>query len=126
MDEVDSWTEILRKFIKQAATGDLKVSAYQKTQDDLKVNVSFGRGTPARIPWIAFTLPGIQVSNGFYPVYLYYKDFHVLILAYGVSETEESQMSWSAEIMNSSQTIKLYLKLMYQGMVNLLFSNLTG
>ncbi len=107
-DEVDSWTEILRKFIKQASTGDLKVSAYPKSQDDLKVKVSFGMRNPARIPWIAFTAPGMQVSNGFYPVYLYYKDFHVLILAYGVSETEESQKSWPAEIMNSYQTIKSY------------------
>lgn len=108
MDEIDSWTEILRKFIKQASTGDLKVSAYPKIRDDLKMKVSFGFGIPSRIPFIAFTAPEVRISNGFYPVYLYYKELRVLILAYGVSETEEPQISWPAEIMNSSKTIKSY------------------
>jgi Holliday junction resolvase-like predicted endonuclease len=42
-------------------------------------------------------------------VYLYYKDIHVLVLAYGVSETIESAQSWPAEIQNSTQTISAYL-----------------
>jgi len=106
--KADGWTETLRKFIKQSATGDLKVSTYPKTWDDLKMKVSFGMGAPARISRIEFTAPEMQVINGFYPVYLYYKDFGALILAYGISETEESQTSWPAEVMNSSQTIKAY------------------
>lgn len=67
-------------------------------------------GAPARIPWMAFIAPEMRVSHGFYPVYLYYKQTETLILAYGVSETEESVVSWPAEIMNSSQTIEAYLK----------------
>ena len=44
----------------------------------------------------------------FYPVYLYYKDLETLILAYGVSETEEFSKTWPAEILNSGTTIESY------------------
>jgi len=62
-------------------------------------------GMPARIPWIAFITPEMEVSEGFYPVYLYYKELETLILAYGVSETKEFSKTWPAEIMNSTETI---------------------
>jgi hypothetical protein len=65
-------------------------------------------GMPARVPWIAFTAPEMQVSKGFYPVYLYYKDLNVLVLAYGISETSEFDKTWPAEIMNSTLTIKAF------------------
>ena len=67
-------------------------------------------GSLARIPWIEFTAPVMQVSKGFYPVYLYYKDYDILILAYGISETEEFSTSWPTDIMNSKQTIKSSFK----------------
>jgi len=94
--------------LKQSLEGDLKVSHYPKELNDLKMKVSFGMGVPARVPWIAFIAPEMAVSRGFYPVYLYYKDFKTLILAYGVSETEEYEQSWPVEIMNSMQTISAY------------------
>lgn len=72
------------------------------------MKVSFGMGAPARIPWIAFTAPDIQVSKGFYPVYLYYKDFNTLILAYGISETEEFTTSWPTDVMDSKHTIRSF------------------
>ena len=31
-------------------------------------------GMPAKVPWIAFLAPGMSVSGGYYPVYLYYKE----------------------------------------------------
>jgi predicted nuclease of restriction endonuclease-like (RecB) superfamily len=74
------------------------------------MTVSCGMGSPARIPWIAFTAPDMQVSNGFYPVYLYYKDFNTLILAYGISETEEFSTSWPIDIMSSKQTIESFFR----------------
>jgi hypothetical protein len=98
--------EILKKFIIQAQMGDLKKSDYPKNLGDLRMEVSFGMGAPARIPWIAFLAPEMKVSNGFYPVYLYYKAEQVLILAYGVSETEEYGESWPAEVQNRSQSIE--------------------
>jgi 5-methylcytosine-specific restriction protein B len=64
---MENWNEILSKFILQAHAGDLKTSAYPKEWGDLKTKVSFGMGAPARVPWIAFVAPEMQVSKGFYP-----------------------------------------------------------
>ena len=72
------------------------------------MRVSFGMGAPARIPWIAFIAPEMQVSKGFYPVYLYYKELETLVLAYGVSETEEFGETWPAEVMSSAITISAF------------------
>ncbi|MEK6952479.1 MAG: PDDEXK nuclease domain-containing protein [Nanoarchaeota archaeon] len=105
---MDTWKKILDAFLLQAQTGELKTSAFPKEYSDLKMKVSFGMGMPARVPWIAFTAPEMQVSKGFYPVYLYYKDLHVLVLAYGISETSEFDKTWPAEIMNSTLTIKAF------------------
>ncbi len=100
-----SLIELLNKFVLQSHEGDLKTASYPKDWSDLLLRVSFGMGVPARVPWIAFIAQEMQVSRGFYPVYLYYKELKTLILAYGVSETEESAKTWPAEIMNSSTTI---------------------
>ncbi len=100
--------ELLKKFILQALAGDLKTSPYPKEWFDLRLRIFFGMGMPARIPWIAFITPEMEVSEGFYPVYLFYKDLHTLILAYGVSETKEFSKSWPAEIMNSTETITAF------------------
>lgn len=99
------WSKILTEFLLQAQKGDLKTASYPKQWDEMRLRVSFGMGAPARVPWIAFVAPEMQVSNGFYPVYLYYKDLKTLILAYGISETQEFSQTWPAEIMNSSITI---------------------
>jgi 5-methylcytosine-specific restriction protein B len=71
---------IINTFLLQAKTRDLKTSSYPKEWNGLKMRVSFGMGAPARIPWIAFIAQEMQVSKGFYPVYLYYKDLGVLII----------------------------------------------
>lgn len=110
MGEKEKWADVLKKFILQSGTGNLKTSDYPKEWEGLKLKVSFGMGKPARIPWIAFITQEMQVSNGFYPVYLYYRDYNTLILAYGISETEEPEALWPAEIRNSAQTITAYFK----------------
>lgn len=99
---------ILNNFINQALSGDLKTSFYPKEWSSLRMKVSFGMGAPARIPWIAFPATEMTVSNGFYPVYLFYKDFKTLILSYGISETSDFPEHWPIEIINNSQTIKAY------------------
>ena len=105
---MNSWQEILDDFVVQVQKGDLKTSSYPKEYSDLKMKVGFGQGQAARVPWIAILAPEMQVSNGFYPVYLYYKEDSMLILAYGISETSEYFRSWPDEIMSSSQTIREY------------------
>lgn len=104
----ENFSKTLRDFIIQAGMGTLKTSAYPKTLNDLRLRISFGMGAPARVPWIAFIIPEMEVSRGFYPVYLYYKAEQVLILAYGVSETEAYGESWPVEVQNDSKTIKAF------------------
>lgn len=103
-----SWTNTLTNFILQANTNDLKINSYPKEWSELRMKVSFGMGAAAKVPWIAFLAEGMQVSNGINPIYLYYKEEQKLILAYGISETNESAISWPAEIINSTTTISAY------------------
>ena len=97
---------ILDQFIIQSNTQDLKYAHYPKKYNDLDMKISFGMGVPARIPWIAFIGNEMLVSNGFYPVYLYYKDLNMLILSYGISETSEYEQSWPDSIISKKTKIK--------------------
>jgi hypothetical protein len=86
--------ELIQDFIVQADKGDLKTSSYPKEYDKLKLKVSFGQGVAARIPWIGLYKAPNTISKGIYPVFLYYKEYNKLVLAYGISETEKSDFSW--------------------------------
>lgn len=100
-----SYYEELKKFLAQANTDELKISDYLNNYQGLYVKVGFGKGNKARIPWIAF-LNGIdRVQKGIYPVYLYYRERNLLILAYGVSETNTSNRNWN---ITNEKTIKEY------------------
>ncbi|RAU81959.1 McrB family protein [Pontibacter arcticus] len=99
-----SFFERLISFLKQAQSNELKTKSFRGDYQNLKVEVSFGKGNVARIPWIAFLRNDQSVSNGIYPVYLYYKDLDILVLAYGVSETQVSIHSWNLD--SSVRSIK--------------------
>ena len=86
--------EIIEEFIEQGKTTNLKTISYPKTFNGLTLKVSFGQGVPARIPWIGLTKSPNTISKGIYPVFLFYKEFNKLILAYGISETEKSDFDW--------------------------------
>jgi RecB family endonuclease NucS len=101
--------ELVDRFLAQSIKGDLHTSSYPKEWNGFKTKVSFGMGAISRVPWIAFTAADITVSNGYYPVYLFFKDLKVLILAYGISETNEFEESWPLDITNNTETIKSYL-----------------
>ena len=97
----------LKKFLKQATepSVNLKVEEDPKSFNNISVKVSFGQGVLANIPWIAFLRQGQSVSaGGLYPVYLYYKAKNILILAYGVSETDTPEHDWPVD----SETIEEY------------------
>lgn len=96
---------VLADFIIQADEGGLKTSKYPKEFLDLKMKVSFGMGVAARVPWISFTAPGMSASNGYFPVYLFYKEQNVLVLSYGISETSEAVVNWTTEIQESKSQI---------------------
>ena len=84
----------LIKFLDQSETGNLKTKHFGDTFKGLKVKVSFGQGVPARIPWISFLMPPHTTSEGIYPGLLYYKELNLLILSYGISETNKPPMEW--------------------------------
>lgn len=95
----------LNKFLSQAKTTELGTSGYLHNFQGLSVKVSFGKGNQARIPWIAFLNASDSVQEGIYPVYLFYKDKNLLILAYGVSETHASNRKWN---ISNVKTIEQY------------------
>lgn len=102
-----NYSEQLIAFLEQAKTGGLKTRHYKKNFSDITVKVSFGQGTPARVPWISFLKEPFTTSNGIYPVYLFYKEQNKLILAYGISETKKPSKKWVVE---NPKTIGEYFK----------------
>ncbi|MHA6279386.1 MrcB family domain-containing protein [Salinimicrobium sp. CAU 1759] len=99
----------LKKFLKQSETGNLKTkNLYKKTFKGLKVKVSFGQGVPARIPWISFLMPPHTTSEGIYPGFLNYRDINLLILSFGISETNEPPMMWPH--LENKKSIKQYFQ----------------
>jgi len=103
----DSLPDMLTRFVAQADEHtDLRTSKYPGTYRKLKMKVSFGQGSYAKVPWIAFTGYGQEVQKGVYPVILYYKSTSVLILAYGVSEKNVPDIEWQAG--QSEPTIAQY------------------
>src|SRR5690554_3243997 len=105
-----SYHQQLKMFLEQAKTDKLKYSHYINKYLGLKVSVSFGQGNTAQIPWIAFLKEPNTVRNGIYPVYLYYKDYDLLILSYGVSETNKPNQKWKID---DTKTIREYFKEKY-------------
>ncbi len=90
-----SYYDQLIRFLEQAKTSNLKTKHFDPLYKGLNVKVSFGQGNTARIPWISFLKKPNTTSDGIYPVYLYYKDFEILILAYGISETNVPTEKWN-------------------------------
>ncbi|HBY68447.1 MAG TPA: DUF3578 domain-containing protein, partial [Flavobacteriaceae bacterium] len=84
-------------FLEQAKTDSLKTKHFDSEYLGTDVKVSFGQGNAARIPWISFLKSPNTTSDGIYPVYLYYKDYEILILAYGVSETNTPSSNWEIQ-----------------------------
>lgn len=102
----------LKQFLAQAKTDNLKTKHFESEFKGTKVKVSFGQGNTAKIPWISFLKEPNTTSNGIYPVYLYYKNYDLLILAYGISETNKPQKKWD---IRNKETINDYFKKNFGG-----------
>ena len=100
----------LKLFLEQTKTDNLTTKQYEREYFGLKVKVGFGKGNKARIPWISFLKGANTTMNGIYPVYLYYKEFDLLILAYGISETNKPKIEWNIK---NKKTIKEYFEEKY-------------
>ena len=87
----------LQTFINQARSTPMSHKTkgiYSKTYNGLTVDVSFGNGRHAKVPYITFLGPGQETKKGIYPAYLYYKKHDLLILAYGISEGNVPADNW--------------------------------
>jgi 5-methylcytosine-specific restriction protein B len=104
----ESYYDELLKFLQQSKTDELKISNYKKGFEGLKVKVSFGMGVPANIPWISFLRDGISTNDGIYPVYLYFKKEKLLVLSYGISETNIPKYEWP--IINPTTINKFFVQ----------------
>ena len=102
--------DFLKQFIKQTKTGSFKTKEYPREFLDLKMKVSFGKGALAHIPWVALHAPDLPVSSGYYPVYLFYKEQNILILTYGISETNVPEKSWTPTIHENKTKISNFIQ----------------
>lgn len=109
MSQSPAFKKYLDKFILQSHGESLKTSEYPKEFLDLRMKVSFGMGGKARVPWISFISPEMAVSNGYYPVYLYYRELNTLILSFGVSETNEYSETWPNDIISDKVKIEDFI-----------------
>jgi hypothetical protein len=98
-----SW---LFEFLSQANTSNLKTAHFPREYESFRMKVSFGQGVSARVPWISFYSDGMSTSNGYYPVYLYFKDAKKLVLSFGVSESNDFGKSWRDDILDGAEQIK--------------------
>jgi 5-methylcytosine-specific restriction enzyme B len=98
--------EILQAFFDQVETGSHVTSHYPSYYLNLRLDVGFGIGKDANIPWIAFLGEQQTVQNGIFPVFYFFKAHHRLILAYGISETIKPKRNWF--VPPNTKTIKQY------------------
>ena len=84
----------IEQFLAQAKTDSQARKDYSEEVYGLSVKASFGFGQSAHVPWISFTAEGQTTSEGIYPVYLFYKEQNLLVLAYGVSENDAAIIEW--------------------------------
>ena len=106
-DDTSSITKTLKEFIYQAEVAKSQSTHnYDKSYRNLRIELSFGQGNYAHIPWLGFFEPSQQPRKGIYPVFLLYKEQNILVLAYGVSETTNPDLKWN--LAQGIETIKEY------------------
>jgi 5-methylcytosine-specific restriction protein B len=112
IERKDAIPNLLTKFLAQAQAGrDLSVQGYLEKYRGLKVRVSFGKGNFARIPWVAFLAEGQEVSQGIYPVLLFFREQKVLLVCYGVSEENTPTHTWGD--LASTATVEAWFQSRY-------------
>ena len=92
---MDNIREVLNKFLQQVKRNDHETKNFPSFYSNLKLKVGFGFGNEARIPWITFLGRDQEPQNGIFPVYYFFKEHQKLILAYGISETNQPRKNWS-------------------------------
>ncbi|WP_353742547.1 AAA family ATPase [Pseudomonas fluorescens] len=99
--------KLVERFLAQAQeVARLTTADYPKQYRGLDTKVSFGQGVATHVPWVSFLGRDQKTSNGIYPVLLLFKQSGVLILAYGISETEKPNKHWKD--VESAKTVNEY------------------
>ena len=93
-EQITAFSPFLHDFLKQSLTSDLTNKKYKINFLGTKVKASFGQGGVANVSWISFTLDPNTTSQGIYPVYLYFKADNLLVLSFGISETNPPSYDW--------------------------------
>lgn len=94
---------LLKDFISQTQTPSQETKKYKKQQiAGFKIDAGFGIGRPSRVPWLGFFADGQKAQRGIYPVCLYYKEHDLLIVAYGVSQTNPPVIDWRSAVRDKS------------------------
>ena len=68
--------------------------------------ISFGLGRFTHVPWIVFTNYDQKVMAGIYPALLFYTEEQKIILAYGVSESKDSNINWNENIIKGLTLVR--------------------
>lgn len=101
---------LLSDFISQAQTTNQETKKYKQQQvAEFEISAGFGIGRPTRVPWIGFFAKGQTPQEGIYPVFLYYKKDDLLVLAYGVSQTNSPNVNWG-RVVQEKTLVKGYLE----------------
>lgn len=93
----DLFYDSIIKFVAQAKTSDLTTKQYPKEFDGTRVKVSFGQGTRAKNPWMAFLLSDNEMMSGIYPGIAVNQELGILTLCYSVSMTHPPKYNWPEE-----------------------------
>lgn len=106
-----SFFPTLKRFIVRSHTESLAKKDLGKNFGDYRLDISFGQGSKAKVPWMSFLAPDVSTSNGYYPVFLYYKELNQLILAFGISEENSWLSTWPDTVVRGRQRVSEVLGL---------------
>ena len=98
MDDLkQSMIDNIKYFVMQFSDSNngIDINAYINYYKGLNVTPSFGVGNLSFIPFISFLGDGQYTQKGIYPVILFYRLRNTVFLSYGISETNEPDISWN-------------------------------
>lgn len=105
-DQLEALAGVLKQFFMQIHMGDLKTKHYPDHIGPAELQLSFGKDNQARVPWLALTKHNVDISEGIYPVLLYYRNLKVLVLSCGVSEENKAGQQWPESMVADLPRIK--------------------
>lgn len=113
--QIISFIELYAPLKAGESTGDSQSKAKEYSRyscSGLNAQASVGMGRATGIPWMAFVGYGQKVTNGIYPVLLFYKTYNIVVVAYGISASNQPDKKWAVtgKTLNEffeSQSIKL-------------------